>query len=154
MKIKNLGVAIALVALLSLEVRARAADLFFTNAIGGDFLGSLNWSPNVVPGAADNANFTNPIFPTITWSASRTNNNAIIDGTSGGFQALIGANFWRGTNSFVMGQSAGRAGTVLHVSGELRVTNSAGTAQLIIGKNGKGAYVLNSPTATVSADQL
>jgi len=107
MKIKNLGVAIALVALLSLEVRARAADLFFTNAIGGDFLGSLNWSPNVVPGAADNANFTNPIFPTITWSASRTNNNAIIDGTSGGFQALIGANFWRVTNSFVLDKVRG-----------------------------------------------
>ena len=132
----------------------RAADFAFTNVFGGDFLNPFNWSPNGVPGAADNANFDNPIFPVVTWAGSRTNANARANGTTGGFQANIGTNFWLLTNSFVLGETAGRTGSVIHLSGELRVTNSAGTARLVVGQNGRGAYILNTPAASVVADLL
>ena len=32
-----------------------AADLTWTNALPGDYMNRLNWSPTNVPGAADNA---------------------------------------------------------------------------------------------------
>ncbi|MBI3878744.1 MAG: hypothetical protein HY301_01595, partial [Verrucomicrobia bacterium] len=59
---------------------------------------------------------------------------------------------WLLTNSYVVGQSNNSTSTVTHISGVLRVTNSAGTARFVIGQGGKGTYNLRG--GSVEADGL
>ncbi len=129
-------------------------DFFFTNSLGGDFLVGANWIPNFPPGATNNANFTNNANYQVTWSASRTNGNAFFNAGSGTVTQAIGASTWLLTNSYVAGQNGGAVASVVHSSGALRVTNSAGTGRLIVGQNGRGAFQLAGAAATVVADRL
>src|SRR5512134_1119172 len=62
-----------------------AADFYWTNnTANGVFNNAGNWftngaPANAVPGATDNTYFTNPAGPTINWTASATNANAVFD---------------------------------------------------------------------------
>jgi hypothetical protein len=76
-----------LIATLLVAFTASAADRYWTNNAGGTFSTALNWSPNIVPGAADNARFTLGMLPTISWSAAHTNAYAEQSTSIGGFVA-------------------------------------------------------------------
>src|ERR1043166_1371588 len=122
---------------------AHGADRFWTNNAGGIFNGFANWFGNSVPGAADNANFTNKASYQVNWIAIATNANAFFNADSGTVtQAMVGVS-WLLTNSYVVGQDSTSTATVTHISGTLRVTNAAGTADFIIGNGSKGTFNLN-----------
>ncbi len=130
-----------------------AADRFWTNGGGGIFNVGANWAGGSLPGAADNANFTNNANYLVTWAASITNANAFFNARSGTVTQDIGVSrFWLLTNSYVVGQNASSTAAVTHVSGTLRVTNAAGTARMVIGQSGDGTYTLDG--GTVVADLL
>lgn len=46
---------------------ARAADRFWTNAVGGGFSGLFNWFNHLSPFATDNAHFTNHASYRVFW---------------------------------------------------------------------------------------
>ncbi|HEY6166615.1 MAG TPA: hypothetical protein VI454_01155, partial [Verrucomicrobiae bacterium] len=149
------GLRPLLVAALALHFApaARAATSTWSNNASGNFTNSANWFLSVgPPGAADDAVFTNNTKFQVTWTSSITNKNAFFNGRGGAVTQAIGTSFWLLTNTYVVGQNPGTTATVTHVSGTLRVTNSAGTAQMIIGQGGDGTFDLNG--GAVVADRL
>ena len=108
-----------------LAIPALAADRFWTNNTSGNFTNALNWSPNFVPGPADNANFNQSSFPLVLFTANRTNANAFLNPSNGGIQTSIGTNIWLLTNSFIVAQHPATAATVAQSNGQLIVTNAA-----------------------------
>ena len=126
--------------------------IVWTNNAGGQFHTAANWNPNTVPGLTDNANFTNNAGYQVSWSASATNANAYYNPIGGSVTNAIGAYTWWLTNSFVLGQNAGKTASVVHASGTLAVTNAAGTAALIVGQTGSGRLSING--GRVLADRL
>ncbi len=133
-----------------LQPTARAADSYWTNATG--IFTDVNSWVGGVPGAADNANFTNNATYTVNWTANATNANALFNGGTNTVTLGLGSSAWMVTNSFVVGQTAGLTGSVSQTAGSLVVTNSGGNATLLVGQSGRGTYVLNG--GTVTADQL
>src|SRR5262249_25631907 len=99
-----------------------------------------------------NANFTSNASYQVTWVADASVSNAVFNASSGTVTQAIGAFAWSMTNSYVVGRNAGATAAVTHVSGTLRVTNSAGNARIVIGQAGGGAYNLNG--GNVTADFL
>src|SRR5437660_7547910 len=85
---------------------ARGADRFWTNSAGGNFNGTANWFGNTVPGAADNANFTNKASYQVNWIASATNANAFFNADSGTVTQAIVAASWLLTNRYTVGQDS------------------------------------------------
>ena len=49
-----------LLALALAATSASAATINWTNTLGGDWFLAQNWNPNIVPGAGDTANITQP----------------------------------------------------------------------------------------------
>ena len=91
---------------------ARAADIVWTNAAGGNWSTPANWSPNQVPGAADNAYITNNGTYTVTVNANASPGTVTIGGTSG-TQTL---NLSAGTFT-LNGLGSGNAQSALTISG-------------------------------------
>jgi T5SS/PEP-CTERM-associated repeat protein len=130
----------------------RAADRFWTNSAGGNFTNAVNWSPNVVPGAADNAHFNVAGVPTVGWTVSRTNGNAFLNPANGAVQFAIGANAWFVTNQFRLSTNPASISAALVLSGNLIVANAAGTGLINVGERGKGTLAILG--GSVTADQL
>jgi hypothetical protein len=63
--------------------QARAADIVWTNAAGGDWNVAANWSPNSVPGASDTAVITSDGSYTVTLNGPATVSSLALGGTSG-----------------------------------------------------------------------
>lgn len=103
----------------------KAADRFWTNAASGTFHTPANWLGSLVPGAADNANFTNNATYQVTWADDVTNANAFFNASSGVVTQSVKDSIWLLTNSYVVGRNAGSSPTILHNSATLRVTNAA-----------------------------
>ena len=61
----------------------RAATIVWTNAAGGNWNAAINWSPNQVPAAADNAVITNSGTYTVTLNASVSVASLTLGGASG-----------------------------------------------------------------------
>jgi hypothetical protein len=86
-----------------------AAVKNWTNPAGGTFEADVNWSPNGVPGPADNAEFAlNAAGYTVTFGAAHTNNVMTVrtDRVSldlGGFSYTL-------PNGMQVGQSVGEIG--------------------------------------------
>jgi T5SS/PEP-CTERM-associated repeat protein len=149
---------VAAVLLAAWPAISRASDYYWTNTgTAGNFTNAANWGPSftTVPGAADNANFTNS-SSTVNWTCGATNTRAVFNTINNTTTLGIGAdNTWLVTDSFIAGQTAGRNASVTHSSGNLAVSNEAGTAQMIIGQAGKGSYALSSTlTGTLFVNQL
>jgi T5SS/PEP-CTERM-associated repeat protein len=123
----------------------KAADSYWNKITGGVFSAAANWIGGV-PGAGDKANFSSNAMYQISWTASATNSRANFDG--GTVTQAIGGLSWLLTNGYVIAQTGGGTGTVVHPSGALIVTNGTGDASLLIGQAGKGTYVLNGGTVT------
>src|SRR6185295_13568065 len=60
-----------------------AADIHWSNPLGGDWNVAANWSPNQVPGPADNVFITNSGTYTVTLNVNTTNNSVTLGGDSG-----------------------------------------------------------------------
>jgi hypothetical protein len=87
----------------------RASDLVWTNTAGGAWNIAVNWSPNQIPAAGDNAWITNAGIYSVTSSVSPT------------------------LNSLTLGAgAAGGAQTLQLTGGTLTVTNLAGASNAII----------------------
>lgn len=114
----------------TVTVNPTAAERFWTNTLGGNYHTPANWLGNVVPGALDNAHFTSNATYQVAWTSDAAAANAFFDASSGIVTQTLGSRTWLVTNSYVVGQNVGSIATVVHVSGTLRVTNSAGTAVL------------------------
>ncbi len=133
------------------------ADLFWTNNISGDFTNTVQWISNGnpvanFPASVDNANFTNNATYTLNWTATVTNANAFFNPQSGVITQAIGSSTWLITNSYILGQNAGKTGSVVLTSGTLAVTNSTSSGNLIVGQAGRGSFTLSG--GTVYVDQL
>ncbi len=133
------------------------ADLFWTNRVASDFTNTVQWISNGnpvanFPGDIDNANFTNAATYTLNWTATVTNANAFFNPTSGTVTQAIGSSTWLITNSYILGQNAGKTASVVHTSGALVITNGTGNANLTIGQSGIGNYTITGGSFTV--DQL
>jgi subtilase family serine protease len=70
----------------------RSNPLTWTNSNGGNWNVAANWSPNQVPGAADDAYITNNGSYTVTLNASATVGSLTLGGTSGTQTLVANAN--------------------------------------------------------------
>jgi len=127
-------------------------DRFWTNAAGGNYHVAGNWLSNLVATAQDNANFTNNASYQVNWTADASVSNAFFNARSGTATQAIGGFAWLLTNSYIVGRDSGATAAVTHASGSLRVTNSAGSARLVVGESGRGTFTLNG--GSVTADFL
>lgn len=140
-----------------LQATARAADMYWVGGPYEDFGVPSNWRDGVVPGAADNAYWTNNAASMVKFeSGDRVCANAVFNNGPDMFHLGLYYDFsWTVANSFVIGQDAGSTGFVYDTAGgagRLLVTNSAGTGALVIGQAGTGTLWLRG--GTVVADQL
>jgi hypothetical protein len=62
---------------------ARATDIAWTNTAGGNWSTVANWSPNQVPGAADNAVIANNGAYNVTLNGAASVNTLVVGGSSG-----------------------------------------------------------------------
>src|SRR5882724_11719614 len=104
-------------------VSTRGADITWTNINGGIWSAATNWSPNLQPGALDNAYLTNPGTYTVILDVSPTVASLIL-GATNGLQTLtnsaqtltLSAASYAGTNAVI-----GLAGGNIDGSGNFTV---------------------------------
>ncbi len=123
---KHFRLAALLLALaLNFHTSVQAATLVWTNSAGGLWSNATNWSPNVVPGAADSAVVTNTGTYTITSSGAVTVADLTLGATNtaGSPTLLVSAGTFTVTNTTVASNGVIflNAGTIV----------SAGPAQII-----------------------
>src|SRR5262249_21324412 len=61
----------------------RANDIYWTNAAGGNWNVAANWSPNGVPGSADNAYIISNGTYTVVQNVTVSVNNLVLGGSTG-----------------------------------------------------------------------
>ncbi|PWU12570.1 MAG: hypothetical protein C5B50_21250 [Verrucomicrobia bacterium] len=127
-------------------------DRVWTNIAGGNYDVAANWLSNTVPASQDTANFISNATYRVDWPSSALAANAVFNAGGGSVTQAIGGSSWTLTNSYVVGRDPAATAAVNHISGRLNVTNSAATAQLIIGQAGFGSY--NLAGGEVVADTL
>ncbi len=129
----------------SIEVIPLApGDHFWTNAAGGNYDIAVNWLLNSVPGVRDNAVFTNNAGYQVHWlGIDRQAANAFFNAASGIVTQALFNSSWTLTNSYIVGRDSSATAAVTHSIGFLRVTNSEGTARLVVGEAGRGTYSLS-----------
>lgn len=113
----------------SIQVRAMS-ERFWINPAGGPYHVAANWLGGAVPTAADSPQFATNASYQITWTADARANRASFNAASGIVTQALGAFTWQLTNGYVLGEQSNASPIVAHVSGTLRVTNAAGTAEL------------------------
>ncbi len=148
--------AVAGAALCLFAIHAQATDRYWIN---GSNVGTIwytnaaNWDTGV-PGATDNANFTNVIAGYYTLQVTAiTNANVFFDRASGNLAASVASGVWLVTNSFVLSRDVGTTNTLDFAGGAFTVTNDAGTASLGAGAGGAGYFTVSAGT-TLTVDRL
>jgi autotransporter-associated beta strand protein/T5SS/PEP-CTERM-associated repeat protein len=136
----------------TVTVNPTGTNRFWINPLGGGYQTVANWLGSQMQQAYDNANFTNNTSYEVLWSSDASAASAFFNANSGTVTQAIEPHSWTLTNSYVVGQNAGATGTVTHVGGTLVVTNSSGSATMIIGQGGIGTYNLDG--GNVVADLL
>jgi T5SS/PEP-CTERM-associated repeat protein len=111
----------------SVTVNPTFGTSFWTNPVGGTYHVAGNWLNNVVPGALDNANFTNNATYRVTWTNNATVANAFFNASGGLVTQSFAGGTWFITNSCIVGQITGSTAAVAQTSGRVVVTNAAGT---------------------------
>ena len=156
------GLGVLVVALSFVSVVSQAADISWTNTVGGDFSAVGNWSPSQVPGLADTALIDNDSATAyeITFSQDVTNsylkvledkvrlnlsggsyalNTKLLIGSSSGLSELtLTGGVVSVYNGVSVGYEAGGAGN-LTVSGTNTVLDMQNTWYLSVGDNGTGS---------------
>ena len=136
----------------TVTVNATPTNRFWINPLGGSYQTAANWLGNQVPLADDNANFITNTSYEILWSSDASAANAFFNATSGTVTQAVEPHVWTLTNSYIVGQNSGATSAVSHIGGTLFVTNSTGTATMVVGQNGTGTFNLDG--GTVVADTL
>ena len=103
---------LAVMALLVSGGAARAAELCWTNATGGNWSVAGNWNPNQVPGGADHAYLTNNGSYTVTVSANTAVNLLTLGGDTGTQTLELS-----GGTLTLSGSGTGNAQAVLSIKG-------------------------------------
>jgi hypothetical protein len=124
-------------------------DRFWTNTLGGDYAVAANWLNGLVAGPADNANFTNDASYQVTWTSDAAVEQALFNAPGGTVTQAVGSATWLVTSRYLIGAAPAAAGNVTHSSGNLLVTNGAGSAVLEIRR---GTATLND--GLIGTDQL
>ena len=102
-----------LTALALTDSEAWANEYTFTNSAGGSFNAGGNWDQGTVPGAADNARFTNSASYTVTWSASVSNSSAFFNAPGNVTNTLQpGTKVWTLADTLNVGKDAAAATTL------------------------------------------
>ncbi len=134
---------------LALTVSQGRADEFnFTNtAASSSYNTGGNWDKGAVPGADDNARFTNNATYTVTWSATVSNSSAFFEAPGGTVTLSTGANAWQLGDTLNVGTNPAAAVTVKLAGGNyafqgVELTNVADT--------GLGASFLQLETGTMT----
>jgi hypothetical protein len=104
---------------------AHSATILWTNTLGGNWNVPANWSPNQVPGAADNANITADGTYAVTVNVNSSVNNLILGGAASGLQTVQANGFTLGTIT-----------ASVNNGGVLALTNSTFTGALTIASAG------------------
>jgi hypothetical protein len=122
---------------------ARPTTLNWTNTLGGEWFLAQNWSPNIVPGAGDTANITQPGTYTVTIVTGAVSVVALNIGGQSGVQTLV-----QGSPS--AGNALSMANGIVSNNGLLVVTNGGITGNLTIQAGGQlqfsgdnGLYLYN-----------
>ena len=119
-----------------------AGERFWTNALGGNYNVAANWLGNLLPGAQDSVHFAGSGTYEVHWPGNLPSANAYFDAQSGTVTQTFGT-WWGVTNTYSVGRDPAALATAAHTAGALRITNSAGTARLLISEAGSAAYNLN-----------
>jgi len=98
---------------------ARAINIYWTNNLGGNFTNAANWNPNVVPGTADNAFFTNQATYTVEWTTHATNVNANVERST--ITADLNDSTWRLTSELRIGENNSAPSSLIVKDGFLSV---------------------------------
>ena len=170
------GIVLGLIAACGWHGVAQAADLVWTNASGGNWTATANWSPNQVPGTNDTAWITNNGTYTVTFDTTTALAGLRLGGTSG-TQTLSQANFTLTLNGPGSGSARGVysfSGGILTGSGSLTLAGpfnwsggtlgSAGAGLMVLANGGlaingstrgfNGGTLVNGGTGTWSAGQV
>ncbi len=144
--------ALGLLASCATPVQSRATDIVWTNQAGGDWTVAANWSPNQVPGAADQAVITNSGNYTVFVSGHANIGGLTLGGTTGSqtltnlsYQLAVNGPGQVGTNAILAlsGNSTFDGNGELIVNGRLHWTG--GTMQ------GAGRTII-APSATLTVE--
>ncbi len=146
------GLAVSLA--VSVAPSAEAADSYFLPSGGGSVNTPANWSTGSVPGPSDTAIFTNftSSYVGLFWSADLTNANVKFLNNTLDYTPYIyvGSYRWIVTNQFLIDFSVNKFGCPVFNTGNLFVTNDAGTAQMLIAPTGYGTmYFAGNLAATL-----
>lgn len=137
----RLNFALLTALLLSAAMPAHSAVIQWTNTAGGFWAATANWSPNVIPAAADTVMITNDGTYTVTLNATPTISTLILGGQNG-TQTLFGgitinSNATIGSaGQFIVGGLQINGGMIVHGSMVWSNGTIGGTAPLTIASNG------------------
>jgi hypothetical protein len=140
-----------------LAPRVEASDIVWTNALGGNWNSTSNWSPNIVPASSDNVFITTPGTYTVILNTSATVQSLRIGGANGtqGLtnNTLANTLILTGPSSIESSGVLGWANGTLTGDGELSVSGrffwTGGT------QSGLGATIINaSGTMPISGTSL
>jgi hypothetical protein len=109
---------------------ARPTTVNWTNTLGGDWYVAQNWTPNIVPGAGDTANITQPGTYTVTVTTGAVSVVTLNLGGPSGVQTII-----QGSPS--AGNALSMANGIVSNNGLLVVTNGGITGSLTIQAGGQ-----------------
>lgn len=138
----EVGILVAAMSLLFAGVSSLDARTnYWSNNAGGDFTNAANWGGGMVPGAADDAAFTNPASYQVNWTMNVTNANALFFTNAGTFNGTVTQNLgsatWWITNDYRVG-----AGAVVQTGGVLAHTNESGSGLFLVGAQNGASYTL------------
>ncbi|MBU4211600.1 MAG: hypothetical protein KKD33_03340 [Verrucomicrobia bacterium] len=132
--------------------RVEAADSTWTNTAGGNFTDAGNWSAGI-PGAADNAFFTNAASYTLTVSSPVETRGAYFDSpVSNTVTVSMAGQSWLVNTEAVIASDAAATALVSVSAGHLIITNATRSAVLNLGRAGAGRLTLQN--ARLTADKL
>lgn len=129
--------------------KLRAGTLYWTNSTSGFYSNPSNWSPNIIPTAADDVIFTNDNTYTFTVDRPATNGAAYFHQ---GIVTQDVAGAWCLTNAWRVGEAPGSTSRVTSAAGLVKVTNSSGSAVLSVGRVGTGELAIRG--GDIVADHL
>ena len=131
------------------------ADVYtFTNSVSSPSYNTVgNWDLGSVPGASDNARFTNNASYTVGFSANAQNAKATFDAVGGNVTLGIASSVWALSDSLAVGTSNGVTPSVTLSTGTLTVTNN-GAGLLDIGTGGAGSFTIQGAAATSVVDRI
>jgi len=126
---------------------SRAADIVWTNTAGGNWNVAANWSPNLAPGASDNAFITNSGNYTVTLNVTATVLGLRVGGASGQQTLSVGG------NTLTLNDSSDfNTNTILTLNGG--ALTGGGTVTVNGTMNWEGGYLTGSGVTVIGSNSV